>query len=1275
MRSVKRKMAALLAAVLMASGITASMPVAAAGNAADAGTDVSAGKSAAVQAELAAGADAVAQTDADTGADIHGEAKIPARTDETAGETYIPTASGQLDKKPEGTDAAGTPGAEALGVEKIVEALYAEVTEDSLAELVGRAGDAFAETEAPEGATDAEEYERMLSFIKKEVEDYLQGVLEKAKAEYAQLGQEEVYRAVFDGLCEKIMGAMKELYGLGDASVMSLLPLEEKKISVDLTGLTPIELTRIPFSRIFEGEDMAGLDKIAYVYHSSDYEWSDSYSDGYTVEDYSGYANLSYGTSYDSSYYSSPWLMIPGGDQMKGDAIRYIVNVRHTGARSWLVPTIYTQDAMGNRAEKTVSEYYYADTNSDGSRYLWIDVPADSAPYNRQDYYLKLDVNSSLYGEAADGMDIKVYEGRYVTADAAMAANDITDQILGNIDMGQQGAGYIFSGSKEITMVSFDAEGNVTGCLPLRIALSRIRTENYISTGSLFRRVEDSSREYVTYTTQSRTDADGMETKTCQLYEGYPANGRYWFTMDYYVNDSSLNSAVTAAYAGQYASIGEAESAGAADIKEKLFGNDYETEGYEADYSGEGVYFSVFVGEEGEGQEKYHYCIKAEESIVPKHSGVGVRFTGFLDRDGKRVDCYIVKPKDDSYAEGSYPIMIVGDDVDLTGLAPIFTTDTGVNLYAPGSSTPEKSGESYHDFSNGPIHYTTSAEDKNNAKNVWLTVKTEDNSETSYNLYTNSLSDEDANTRVENGVIYSRREVMLEAEDDAHDIILINMGENDIPKLSVELVSGVLELDEYWTLNGNHDLSAFAGVADETRYGELANMAKVRLKKKSEVVSGSEVEGTLTVKADGKVLMVLELTGSAGAPVITTKEIPEAVKYVPYGTMIQNSGKYRKTEVRYALDYGTLPEGMEIRRNGELYGVPKEEGTFRFTVRMVSTNPYANDTQSFELVVKENTDENVDASTDSGYDVTQRIPTVAIGSSGSRVFVSQGVFGEFADVFLDGEKLVKDVDYSAESGSTRLTISSQTLTRANEAGTHTLGVEFRTSDENLLKKAAQNFEVASAGTIIDDGNPGNDSPGDNGSEDGNLGNNGSGNDNPGSNDSGNGGSGSSNSGGGSTSGGNTEGNSSGSASANSSQFTANTIAAQGTAGAEAVRTVIYTVAPGDTLSAIAVRYYGNASLWRRIYEDNREVITNPNRVRAGMQIKLYLANVTAQTDETGNTTADTAGQYTIRGGDSLWKIARTMYGQGGQWRRIYEANRNVIPDSLILRVGQVITIP
>lgn len=90
--------------------------------------------------------------------------------------------------------------------------------------------------------------------------------------------------------------------------------------------------------------------------------------------------------------------------------------------------------------------------------------------------------------------------------------------------------------------------------------------------------------------------------------------------------------------------------------------------------------------------------------------------------------------------------------MDLSELAPIFYTDKGIHLYTPGSSSPEISGKSVHDFSNGPVQYTAAAEDGTNSKNYWVqVVKTTDGAGW---LYMNSLADEDSDTKTENGIIY-----------------------------------------------------------------------------------------------------------------------------------------------------------------------------------------------------------------------------------------------------------------------------------------------------------------------------------------------------------------------------------------------------------------------------------------------------------------------------------------------------------------------------------------
>jgi|SRR3954452_11412821 len=48
----------------------------------------------------------------------------------------------------------------------------------------------------------------------------------------------------------------------------------------------------------------------------------------------------------------------------------------------------------------------------------------------------------------------------------------------------------------------------------------------------------------------------------------------------------------------------------------------------------------------------------------------------------------------------------------------------------------------------------------------------------------------------------------------------------------------------------------------------------------------------------------------------------------------------------------------------------------------------------------------------------------------------------------------------------------------------------------------------------------------------------------------------------------------------------------------------YTVEPGDTLSAIAQQFYGDATLYPRIFEANRNQLNNPNLIFPGQVLRI-----------------------------------------------------------------------
>ncbi len=77
-------------------------------------------------------------------------------------------------------------------------------------------------------------------------------------------------------------------------------------------------------------------------------------------------------------------------------------------------------------------------------------------------------------------------------------------------------------------------------------------------------------------------------------------------------------------------------------------------------------------------------------------------------------------------------------------------------------------------------------------------------------------------------------------------------------------------------------------------------------------------------------------------------------------------------------------------------------------------------------------------------------------------------------------------------------------------------------------------------------------------------------------------------------------------------------------------------------------------------------------------IKQYKPPVVTRTVTTNNTAAASkpSGQnYTVRSGDCLWNIAKRFYGNGSQYTKIYNANRDKIKNPNLIYPNQVLWIP
>ncbi len=479
-----------------------------------------------------------------------------------------------------------------------------------------------------------------------------------------------------------------------------------------------------------------------------------------------------------------------------------------------------------------------------------------------------------------------------------------------------------------------------------------------------------------------------------------------------------------------------------------------------------------------------------------------------IDNDNNEkntLDYYIIDSSDDTYYRNGYQTVLVTDKnntsiADGTTIYPTFTTgDKNIKVFngldASGETSTNRqqiSGQSPAPFINGEaIQYSAASQSGTHLKNYWVTYLTP--YQGGSKLFVNATNnpdhyDEELNIPV--------REIFFNPSYGySHDILFANIGNQDLTGISVKLENGQgVGLDQYWTINENSvkKLAPFTTVDspyykydEDNNYirldGELYNIAKVRLNSVDD--NFGAISGTLTISADGSEPVVIKLTGIAGTPKIVSDKVYDGVKYVPYSSVIMTNSMYEDDAMEFSIVEGKLPNGISLLPNGELYGIPTETGDFTFTVQARYTGTIAQnsgddytDSRTYTMHIKENTDENVDAVNmdEQGYELTDRISRyVTVYYSGvngaypvidrieidSDLFRSEGSYtGEFKAFYIDSIKLTEGVDYTAEEGSTKITVLAQTfghIMLTDSTVAHTLAAEFR-NDINELRRSAQN---------------------------------------------------------------------------------------------------------------------------------------------------------------------------------------------------------------------------
>ncbi|OGG13000.1 hypothetical protein A2773_00105 [Candidatus Gottesmanbacteria bacterium RIFCSPHIGHO2_01_FULL_39_10] len=118
----------------------------------------------------------------------------------------------------------------------------------------------------------------------------------------------------------------------------------------------------------------------------------------------------------------------------------------------------------------------------------------------------------------------------------------------------------------------------------------------------------------------------------------------------------------------------------------------------------------------------------------------------------------------------------------------------------------------------------------------------------------------------------------------------------------------------------------------------------------------------------------------------------------------------------------------------------------------------------------------------------------------------------------------------------------------------------------------------------------------------------------------------------------------------------------------------HTVIGGETLWAIAEKYYRSGYNWVNIASENK--LADPNFLIVGEKLSIPKAETIMVGQILSDGVSDTridSTNYTIQKGDNLWQIAIRSYGDGYAWAKIAQANKLVNPS--IIHSGNVLVIP
>ncbi len=133
----------------------------------------------------------------------------------------------------------------------------------------------------------------------------------------------------------------------------------------------------------------------------------------------------------------------------------------------------------------------------------------------------------------------------------------------------------------------------------------------------------------------------------------------------------------------------------------------------------------------------------------------------------------------------------------------------------------------------------------------------------------------------------------------------------------------------------------------------------------------------------------------------------------------------------------------------------------------------------------------------------------------------------------------------------------------------------------------------------------------------------------------------------------------------------------------------YVVRSGDNLAKIAQAVYGQTEGNRRknierIFQANSDELNSPDQIVVGQELVIppleggqfeVVSSIGRRHSSSSGQRETTSRTYTVRSGDSLWRIAQQQLGDGDRYKEIIDLNERKLSNPNNLKEGDQIIIP